>query len=108
MPTGMAWPTLAASGLMAVSGIGAVTIGSSVEPPLTAAETSAIASNVNRSEGLIGAASTRTSTSSSPGRGVSTLANHSCSSPSAVTKLWSRSMVAGISLTVLPSRTAGL
>ena len=70
---GMASPTLAARERMTGSAIGAVTVGSSADPPATAWETSAIASNSPRSEGLTGAASTRTNTSRGPGRGVSTV-----------------------------------
>ncbi len=88
---------------MTGSGIGAVTVGSSIEPVATAWETSAIASNSPRSEGLTGAASTRTSTSRSPGRGVSTVRTESRSSRSGVTKLRSWRMFAGISGTVAPS-----
>lgn len=87
LPTGMASPTLATRDPMTASVIGAVTTGSSFVPPAIARETSALASISARSEGLIGAASTRTSTSRSAGRGVSTDASESCSSPSGVTRL---------------------
>jgi hypothetical protein len=87
LPTAMASPTLAANEPMTGSAIGAATVGSSTDPPATASETSAIASNSPKSEGLTGAASTRTNTSRCPGRGVSTVPTESRSSRSCVTRL---------------------
>ena len=52
---------------------------------------------------MTGAASTRTNTSRSVGRGVSTLPTDSCSSPPGVTRLRSWRMVAGISDMAVPS-----
>ena len=103
LPAVIDWPTLAASTRMTGSAMAAVTVGSSADPLATASETSAIASSSARSDGLIGAASTRTSTSRSPGLGVSTVSSESRSSPSVVTTLRSWRMVAGISGMVVPS-----
>ena len=103
LPTAIAWPTRAARAGITGSGIGAVTVGSSSEPPATACERSAIASNNARSEDLTGAASTRTSTSRGPGRGVATVGIDSCRRPSCVTRLCSRRIVPGISDMSVPS-----
>src|SRR5437763_6029905 len=66
---------------MAASGIFAVITGASLLPDPLAVDMSAGPIRRPRSDGLIGEASTRTTTSSSAGSGVGTLASESSSSP---------------------------
>ncbi len=96
LPTGIEMPTRPATARMAASGSGAVTTGLSGGPLATAAATSAPASSNPRSEGLMGVASTRTSTSVGPGSGTSTVSRDSWIVWSAVTSDRSCSAVAGM------------
>src|SRR5579872_1507390 len=81
LPTGMDWSTRAAAARMNRSGIFAA-----VTPPVrTAVVTSAGPSSRPRSEGLMGAASMRTITSSAAGSGSDIGASESSSSPLAFT-----------------------
>ena len=82
---------------MAAAGSGTVTTGPVGRAAATAAVTSAPASSRPRSEGLIGAASTRTSTSSGPGAGTSTVSRDSSTVWSGLTSDCSCRAVAGIS-----------
>src|ERR1700729_454710 len=77
LPTGNGTPTRARTARIAASGNGAVTTGRSAGPLATAALTSAPASSRPQSDGLIGAASTRTTTSPDPGSGTSTVSRNS-------------------------------
>ena len=72
LPTGRGWSRRAAIARIAGGGTSAVTTGSSAVPDARAVVMSAPPNRSPRSEGLIGDASTRTSTSSGPGSGVGT------------------------------------
>ncbi len=96
LPVGIGMPTRPAAALMAASGSGAVTTGRSAEPAETAAVTSAPAKSRPRSDGLIGAASIRTTTSPGPGAGTSTVSRNSSTVWSALTSDRICKAVAGI------------
>lgn len=96
LPTGSDFPTRAARPASAPSRSGAVTTGRSGVPATVAADMSAAAGiSRPRSDGLIGAASTRTTTSSGPGAGTSTSCSDNSSVPSGVTSDHSSSAVFG-------------
>src|SRR4051812_19137691 len=81
LPTGIDSSSRAAIAFSAASGTFAVTTGCSLVPETLAVDISAGPIRSPRSDGLIGEASTRTTTSSSPGSGVGILASDSSSSP---------------------------
>ena len=79
LPAAIGWSKRSASAGSTCAGIGAVTTGLSGVPDSRAWLMSAGPISSPRSDGLIGAASTRTTTSSGPGAGVSTSASESSS-----------------------------
>ena len=81
LPTGSDWSSRAAIIRRAASGILAVTTGASLLPETFAVDMSAGPIRSPRSDGLIGVASTRTTTSSSAGSGVGIFTSDSSSSP---------------------------
>src|SRR5882757_4032901 len=81
LPTGMDSSSRAAIAFIAASGPFAVITGASLVPEALAVVMSAAPISSPRSDGLIGDASTRTTTSSGPGSGVGTLARDISSSP---------------------------
>ena len=81
LPTGSDWSNRVAIDFISPAGMLAVTIGRSAVPAWRAVLMSAAPNNNPRSDGLIGAASTRTTTSSGPGCGTGTSASDSSSSP---------------------------
>ena len=81
LPAGIDWSTRPAMALISFSGMLAVTTELSAEPDTRAVLMSAAPKRSPRSEGLIGAASTRTTTSSGPGPGVGTRRRESSSVP---------------------------
>ena len=81
LPTGMDSSSRAASAPSTASGTSAVTTGLSFVPPNFAVERSAGPSSRPRSDGLIGVASTRTTTSSAAGSGVGIRCSDNSSSP---------------------------
>ena len=96
LPTGIDTPTLASIARIAAGGSGAMITGRSGVPVATAAVTSAPASSRPRSDGLIGAASTRISTSVGPGTGTSTVSRNNSTFWSSVTSERSCSADAGV------------
>ena len=95
LPTGKDSSILPPIARSMTSGIFAVITGRSAVPPATAVDMSAPPNNSPRSEGLIGEASTRTTTSFSPGAATGTDSRDSCSSPLDFTKERSCRPVAG-------------
>src|SRR6266436_2685256 len=81
LPTGMDSSSRAAMAFMPASGTFAVTTGKSLVPDALAVVMSAAPTKRPRSDGLIGEASTRTTTSSGPGSGVGTSTSDISSSP---------------------------
>jgi hypothetical protein len=81
LPTGIDSSSRPAMALIAASGTFAVITGASLVPDAFAVVISAAPTRSPRSDGLIGDASTRTTTSSGPGSGVATSASDSSSSP---------------------------
>ena len=81
LPTGMEASSRPAMPFMAASGTRAVITGRSAVPDKRAVLMSAAPNSSPRSDGLMGDASMRTSTSSGPGRGTGTLASDTSSSP---------------------------
>src|SRR5579863_3350044 len=81
LPTGIDSSSRPAIDRIAASGTLAVTIGASLVPDVLAVAMSAAPTNRPRSDGLIGDASTRTTTSSADGSGVGRLTNDISSSP---------------------------
>src|SRR5260370_30824219 len=81
LPTGIDSSSRAAIAFIAASGTLAVTTGASFVPDALAVDISAAPTRSPRSDGLIGEASTRTTTSSGPGSGTGTLASDISSSP---------------------------
>ena len=81
LPTGIDSSSLPAMAFIAASGTLAVITGASFVPDALAVDISAAPTSRPRSDGLIGEASTRTTTSSGPGSGVGTLASEISSSP---------------------------
>src|SRR6266404_9322602 len=81
LPTGIDSSSRAAMAFIAASGTFAVTTGDSLVPEALAVDISAGPISSPRSDGLIGAPSTRTTTSSGPGSGVGMFASDSSSSP---------------------------
>src|SRR5882757_9324491 len=81
LPTGIDSSSRAAIAFMAASGTFAVTTGDSFVPEALAVDMSAGPISSPRSDGLIGAPSTRTTTSSGPGSGVGISASDISSSP---------------------------
>src|SRR6516225_4294874 len=81
LPTGMESSSRAAIARMPASGTLAVMTGCSLEPDAFAVLMSAAPTKSPRSDGLIGVASTRTTTSSGPGSGVGTFNKDISSSP---------------------------
>ena len=81
LPTGIDSSSRPAMAFISFSGIGAVTTGLTPLPEYLAVLMSAAPNNNPRSDGLMGAASMRTSTSSGAGSGIATLASESSSSP---------------------------
>src|ERR1700720_2741390 len=77
LPTGIDSSSRAAMALIAASGTFAVTTGASLVPDAFAVVMSAAPTSSPRSDGLIGEASTRTTTSSAAGSGTGTLASDS-------------------------------
>ena len=100
LPTGIGSPTRAVRAVKTAGGIGAVSTVESPLPVVVACETSAIPSSSARSDGLIGAASTRTSTSCAAGTGIGTVAMESSRRPSLVTSEWIWRIVVGRSVMV--------
>ena len=86
LPTGRDCPTRAAMLFMSRSGMRAVTTGLAGVPATLAVPMSAAPKSSPMSDGLIGVASMRTTTSSGAGAGVSTLISDSSSSPSGLTR----------------------
>ena len=84
LPTGIDWPLRAARPRIVCGGIVAVTTGFSAVPDSVAVSRSAVDNSNPRSDGLIGAASIRTSTSFASGSGTSTEAMDSSNFPSGV------------------------
>jgi hypothetical protein len=84
LPTGMAWPSRAAMAFIAPSGIRAVATLRAPVPELFNVSRSAAPNSSPISDGLMGAASTRTVTSSLAGAGVATVASAISSVPSAL------------------------
>src|SRR5580698_4235745 len=95
LPTGIGMLTRPAMARIAAAGSGAVTTGLSGGPLTAADATSAPASSRPRSEGLIGVASTRTSTSVGPGAATSTVSRESWTVWSDLTSDCSCKAVAG-------------
>jgi len=85
LPTGSDSPTLAAAARIAPGLSGAVTTGRSAVPPAVAWVTSAPAKSSPRSEGLMGAASTRTTTWCGAGVGTATSSSDNVTVSDAVT-----------------------
>ena len=85
LPTGSDSSSRAESAPRAASEIGAVTTGRSGVPATVAVLMSALAVRRPKSDGLIGEASTRTSTSLAPGVGTGTSCSESSSVPSELT-----------------------
>ena len=85
LPTGSDWSTRPAMLFIRLSGMRAVTTGLSAVPDCLAVLMSAAPNRSPWSEGLIGLASTRTSTSSDWGTGIVTVTSESSSSPLALT-----------------------
>src|SRR5580658_125387 len=81
LPTGSAWSSRPATPARRAFGTDAVRVGRSAVPPARIVERSAGPSNRPRSDGLIGEASMRTTTSSAAGSGTGTSSSHSASSP---------------------------
>src|SRR5450759_5490106 len=81
LPTGMDSSSRPAMAFIAASGTFAVTTGASLVPDALADVISAAPIRSPRSDGLIGEASTRTTTSSADGSGVGTLTSDISSSP---------------------------
>src|ERR1700681_3049264 len=81
LPTGIDSSSRPAIAFIAASGTFAVITGASLVPDALADVMSAAPTRSPRSDGLIGEASTRTTTSSGPGSGVGTLTRHISSSP---------------------------
>src|SRR5882672_6203791 len=81
LPTGMDSSSRPAIAFIAASGTFAVITGASLVPQALAVVMSAAPTRSPRSDGLIGEASTRTTTSSGPGSGVGMLARDISSSP---------------------------
>src|ERR1700731_3074028 len=81
LPTGMDSSSRPAIALIAASGTFALMTGASLVPDAFAVDISAAPTSSPRSEGLIGEASTRTTTSSGPGSGVGTSTRDISSSP---------------------------
>lgn len=84
LPTNMGSSRRAATDGRRLSGTDAVAVGRSGVPPACNLVTSAGPTNMPRSEGLIGVASTRKRTSSAFGAGVATSSSHNSSLPSRV------------------------
>src|SRR6185295_4934130 len=101
LPTGIDWPLRDARPRNVCGGIGAVTTGLSSSPVDVAVSASAVASSSPRSDGLIGAASMRTSTSFGCGWGVSIVAMDNSSCPSAVTSDLICRIVLGTSVVIV-------
>src|SRR3984957_9871328 len=80
-PTGKDWSSLPAMARIAASGTFAVMTGASLVPDALAVAISAAPTRRPRSDGLIGLASTRTTTSSAEGSGVGTSSSEISSSP---------------------------
>ena len=95
LPTGSDWSSRAASPFNEDCPMGAVTTGRSGVPATVASDMSAVATRRPRSEGLIGAASTRTNTSLCPGIGTATSCSESSRLPAEVTSERSSSAVSG-------------
>src|ERR1700676_4388803 len=81
LPTGIDSSSRPAIAFIAASGTLAVITGASLVPDALAVDISAAPTRSPRSDGLIGEASTRTTTSSGPGSGGGPLATASSSSP---------------------------
>ena len=81
LPTGIDLSSRPAIAFIAASGTLAVMTGASLVPDAFAVVISAAPTSKPRSDGLIGEASTRTTTSSGPGSGTGTLASDISSSP---------------------------
>src|SRR5450759_3437176 len=81
LPTGMDSSSRPAMAFIAASGTFAVTTGASFVPDALAVDISAAPTRSPRSDGLIGEASTRTTTSSGPGSGIGICTSDSSSSP---------------------------
>src|SRR5450631_2953916 len=81
LPTGMDSSSRPAMAFIAPSGTLAVMTGASLVPDAFAVDMSAAPTSSPRSDGLIGEASTRTTTSSGPGSATGTLASDISSSP---------------------------
>ena len=89
LPTGIGWSKRSATIGSSCGGIGALISGLSGVPDDLALLMSAGPKSSPRSDGLMGAASTRRTTSSGPGGGVSMSASESSSRPSLVIVEWS-------------------
>ncbi len=81
LPTGIDSSSRPAMARIAASGTFAVMTGASLVPDALAVDMSAAPTSRPRSDGLIGEASTRTTTSSGPGSGTGTLTREISSSP---------------------------
>src|ERR1700674_1655388 len=81
LPTGIDSSSRPAIARIAASGTLAVTTGESLVPDTFAVDMSAAPTSSPRSDGLIGEASVRTTTSSGPGSGTGTLTSDISSSP---------------------------
>src|ERR1700674_1901670 len=81
LPTGIDSSSRPAIARIAASGTFAGTTGESLVPDAFAGDISAAPTRSPRSDGLIGEASTRTTTSSGPGSGIGTLTREISSSP---------------------------
>ena len=95
LPTGIDWSARAAMAFITRSGMRAVSTGRSAVPDTCIVLRSAGPNSSPRSDGLIGVASMRTSTSSVPGSGTGTLCSETSSSPLLRTSERSSSAVEG-------------
>ena len=93
LPTGIDWPRRPAIAFIAASGMRAVATVRSPLPLTASVDRSAAPNSRPMSDGLIGVASTRSTTSSAAGAGVATRASDSSSSPLSLTmeRSWSPS-----------------
>ncbi len=107
LPAGRDRPIRAAAARAAAAGSGTVTTGRSVVPPTAARVRSAPANSSPRSDGLMGAASTRTTTSSGPGAGTSASTSDSSTVCALVSIVRSCSPVPGTSLDTLDPFVSG-
>lgn len=81
LPTGIDWSARPAMAFISLSGMRALSTGRAAVPDSVTVPRSAAPNSSPRSDGLIGVACIRTSTSSGPGSGVGTSHSETSSSP---------------------------